>query len=306
MQQANAGAERLGFALSDFVRGLRLASRLGETEIMVLIRKEEQMMRIRILIVVAFTVCVSGSVMTATAMAEELVCAKVTSGLYSDSACTTEVALGTGAFEDLLFLLAVGLLNGTAITSPLLVEATGEVLLEDTNVLGLKAVVLCSGIGLGVIESESKGLITEGLTLSGTAVSKVTLEGTGLACTNDANCPEPLLWSVKLPWEVEVVLLETDRGSFFIALALGDPGYHIECMGSLSDECTSTESASELVLEGATLLAVDSDTITTELAGLKLGSCTLGGAETAVLEGEGIISPSGGGELTASSDGISA
>jgi hypothetical protein len=263
-------------------------------------------MRFRILVVAFFAAFASGAVMAATAMAEELLCVKVTSGLYSDANCLLEVALGTGAFEDLLFLLAEWLLSGAQVTTPVLAEGSGELLLEDTNVLGLKAQILCSGIGLGFIEAESKGLITEGLTLSGAAVSSVSLEGTALACTNEANCPEPLLWSVKLPWLTEVELVEIDQASFFIVLILGEPGYHIECMGSISDECKTPESASELTLEGATLLVLDSDTITTELAGLKLGTCSLGGPETAILEGGGTISDAEGGELTTSSDGISA
>jgi hypothetical protein len=270
-------------------------------------REVEKMMKFRILIVVLFTVLTSGAVMTATAMAEELLCVKVAAGLYSNSACTTEVVLGTGAFEDLLFLLAEWLLNGTAIVagSPDLVEVSGELLMEDTNVLGLKAQILCSWVLDGFVESESLGLITDVLTLAGGEVNLTSLEGTALACTNEANCPEPLLWTVKLPWETEVELLEADGVSYFIVLILGEPGWHLECMGSLSDECKVPEGAFELTLEGASLLALFSDTITTELAGQKLGTCTLGGAETGIVEGEGTIVPAGGGELTASSDSIS-
>ena len=51
------------------------------------------------------------------------------------------------------------------------------------------------------------------------------------------------------------------------------------------------------------LLAVDSDAFT-ELAGLKLGTCTLGGTESGVLEGSGVIRLSQGGELSASSEGV--
>jgi hypothetical protein len=269
-------------------------------------RKMEKMMRFRILVVVLFAMFASGAVMTAPAMAAELLCVKVQNGLYSDAECLLEVALGTGTFEILSFLLAEWLMNGTAVTTPVLAEGSGELLMEDTNILGLKAQILCSGVGDGFIEAESKGLITDALTLTGGEVNLISLEGTGLACTNEANCPEPLLWTVKLPWLTEVELVETDLGSFFIGLILGEPGYHIECMGSISDECKSTESAVELTLEGASLLVLDSDVITTELAGLKLGTCSLGGVETGILEGEGTLSPSGGGELTASSDGISA
>jgi hypothetical protein len=269
----------------------------------------EKKMRFRILVVALFAVFAAGAVMAATAMAEELLCVKVASGLYLDSECLTEVTLGTGPFEDLLFLLAEWLLNGAAVTTPVLVEATGELLLEDTNVLGLKAQVLCSGILDGFVEAESLDLITDVLSLLGGEVSLIPLEGTALACTNEANCPEPLVWAVKLPWPTEVELMEADGVSYFIVLILNEPGWHVECMGSLSDECKAPEGAFELTLEGASLLALFSDTIATELAGQKLATCTLGGAETGVveeeLEGSGTIVPAEGGELTASSDGIS-
>jgi hypothetical protein len=263
-------------------------------------------MRFRILVAALFAVFATGAVMAATAMAEELLCVKVASGLYSDAECLLEVALGTGAFEDLLFLLAEWLLNGTAVTTPVLVESSGELLLEDANVLGLKAQVLCDGLLDGFVESESKDLITDVLTLEGGEVSLTSLEGTALACTNEANCPEPLVWPVKLPWPTEVELMEADGVSYFIVLILGEPGYHVECMGSLSDECKAPEGAFELTLEGATLLASFSDAIATELAGQKLGACTLGGAEQGIVEGGGTVSDAEGGELTASSDSVSA
>jgi hypothetical protein len=208
-------------------------------------------------------------------------------------------------FELITFLLAVWLLNGVAITSAVLVGSSGELLLEDTNVLGLKAQVLCSGILDGFVEPESLDLITDVLTLAGEEVNLTSLEVPALACTNEANCPEPLVWAVKLPWETEVELLEEDGGPFFVVLILGEPGWHVECMGSLSDECKASEAVFQLDLSGGTLLGLFSEAIT-ELAGETLGNCTLGGAETGVVEGEGTISPSEGGELTASSDGVSA
>lgn len=210
------------------------------------------------------------------------------------------------------FLLAVWLANGVEVLTALKAEGTsiGELLLEDTKVpLAGKVVILCSGVGLGLIEPNSLYIVSESLTLAGAAISSTPLVGEGLTCANEENCAEPLLWPVNLPWEGEVELME-DTTTFFAALLFphtggGNPGWEVQCsiLGvTTTDECTAPESVVELKLEGTTLLAVTSEAFT-ELAGLKLGTCSLGGAESAVLEGEAQITLVEGGELTASSEG---
>ncbi len=99
-----------------------------------------------------------------------------------------------------------------------------------------------------------------------------------------------------------------DSGTFFAGLGkakTGEGGYEIECMksviGALTDECKAGEGAGELTLEGTTLLGRGSEAFT-ELAGAKLANCSQGGTETGIVEGEGAITLSGGGELTASSE----
>jgi hypothetical protein len=211
-----------------------------------------------------------------------------------------------------VFLLAEWLVTGNTVTTELLVEATGELLLEDTKVplLG-KAVILCSGIGDGWVGPSSLSWDSEVLTLSGAATSTTVLTGTAIECTNQENCEEPLLWATNLGYEGEVELME-DGGTFFALVTLSHsggnaPGFEIECMksiiGAITDECSIAESVNELTLAGTTLLANDSEAFT-ELAGFKLGNCSLGGSESAVLEGGGAVVLNEGSELTASSEGV--
>jgi hypothetical protein len=209
------------------------------------------------------------------------------------------------------FLLAEWLVGGVVVTAELLVEENGELLLEDTKVPALgKVVVLCSGIADGPIGPNSLSLISEVLMLNGTAVSTIPLSGTALTCAGQENCEEPLVWAVGLPLEGEVELME-DTTTFFALLTFAHaggstPGWEIECMktiiGPMSDECVSSESVNEIALEGTTLLANDSLAFS-ELAGVKLGTCTLGGENSGILVGTWTIVVSGGGELTASSEG---
>jgi len=212
------------------------------------------------------------------------------------------------------FLLAEWLVGGQAVTTELTTEATGELLLEDTKVplLG-KAVVLCSGIFDGWVGPNSLDWVSEVLTLAKVATSTTALTGTAVECTNQENCEEPLLWAVNLGWETEVELMIDGTETFFVELltghagGAGGPGYEIECMksiiGAITDECTAGEAISQLTLNGTELLG-NFSTAFSELASVKLGNCTLGGTETGVVEGGGTVVLTGGGELTASSEGV--
>jgi hypothetical protein len=206
------------------------------------------------------------------------------------------------------FLLAEWLVGGSAVTSELLTETIGELLLEDTKTPLGAADVLCSGILDGWVGPNSLNWVTEVLSLNGTAVSSTQLSGTALTCTNQANCEEPLVWAAHLEWESEVELME-DTTTFFADLVKSHSGttvgWEVECMksiiGAITDECVSAEGVSELALEGTTLLGNFSRAFT-ELAGAKLATCSLGGENSGIVEGGGAITLSGGGELTASSE----
>ncbi len=230
------------------------------------------------------------------------------------------VPAATAAHAAPVFLLALWLVNGAEVVSELdaegkLTPETGEILLEDTKVpLVGKATLLCSGSGSGWVGPNSLAWVSEVLLLSGVAVSSTPLTGQAVECVSQSGCESGsnvLAWPVNLGYENEVVLMEDGGSSFFAVLTFGhsgggSPGWEIECLilgMAITDECTAAESILELKLEGSTLLAVDSEAFN-ELAGIKLGTCTLGGAESGVLEGSGIISLPQGGELSASSEGL--
>jgi hypothetical protein len=217
--------------------------------------------------------------------------------------------LTAGSASAVTFLLAEWLVGGTAVTTELTSTMTGELLLEDT---ALKADILCSMILDGWIGQNSLDFISEVLTLAG--VSQGTpLSGPGIECVAQTTCagtPAPLLWAVNLPWESEVELMEEEGKVFFADLLTAQNGrgvsYEFECtvLGiKSSDECVASPVVYELSLEGTTLLGRFS-TAFTLLAEAKLGTCTFAGGETGVIEGEGAAALTGGGELTASSEGV--
>ena len=209
------------------------------------------------------------------------------------------------------YLLAEWLVGGAAVTTELLSEISGELLLEDTKgALGSPAMVLCSGILDGWVGPNSLGWISEILTLGGVAVSNTVLSGQALECTAQTACETNttvLVWPIGLPSETEVELLEQTGGPLFEVSTVKNQGFYISsCLVlgiSAEDECTSTEggTVAEMTLSGTTLVASVSTAIV-ELSGGKLGTCKNGGSETGVVEGSGTYALSGGGELTASSE----
>jgi hypothetical protein len=214
------------------------------------------------------------------------------------------------------FLLAEWLLNGHPVVSELLVEISGELLLEDNKapLIG-KSMVLCSGLFDGWVGPHSLDWISEVLTLGGVAVSNVDLSGTSLDCTAQTGCETNttvLVWPFGFPKETEVELLEGDTPTpIFIVLIFGNIGYHItECLVfgvPQEDLCVSegaagvNTAAAELSLSGTTLVGTFSTAIT-ELAGLALAKCTASGTNSGVVEGSGSFIPDAAEELTASSD----
>jgi hypothetical protein len=220
------------------------------------------------------------------------------------------VLTAAAASAAVTFLLAEWLVGGAAVTTELTTEATGSLLLEDT---GLKASAVCTGTLDGWIGTNSLGYVSEVLNSAKEAISTTALEGLSLACTTEAGCaasPAPVVWAVNLGWETEAELME-DSGSFFALLLTSTHGtkvvgYELVCtvLGvSAADECTASTGIAELTLEGTSLLAAFSEAFNL-LSETKLGTCTLGGEGTGVVEGSGPITLTGGGELTASSEGV--
>jgi hypothetical protein len=206
------------------------------------------------------------------------------------------------------FLLALWLLNGANVVSPVLVDMEGELLFTSLNGggLGVKSAYLCSWILDGFGESESKDLITELLTLGGTAVSLTELAEPGLTCANTENCAEPLAWA-DLPaagWVTEAELMVDGAETFFVDLLL-NAGYYVNCMGGVipfSELCEAAETAVKLTNEAnGTIDAEFSDPFQT-LAGLTLGACASGGANSAEVTGLVIILDAEGPTLAVSSE----
>jgi len=210
------------------------------------------------------------------------------------------------------FLAAEWLVGGAAVTAELATETTGELLFEDTKTAVGKVAILCSGSLDGWVGPNSLGWVSEVLNLSGEAISTTPLAGLALECTAQTGCESssaPKAWPVHLGWETEVDLME-QGSTFFDVLSLphsggGNPGWELECLVlglAVTDECTTSENVGELTLEGTSLLDKLSSAFD-ESAEVKLATCTQGGEESGVVEGEGPIVLKAGGELTASSEG---
>ncbi len=209
-------------------------------------------------------------------------------------------------------LLAEWLVNGTAVTEAQSFnsETVGTLLFEDTKTPLGASDIICSYKFLGTIGFDGLDVISEILTLTGLAISKVGLSGEALACETVSVCEEALIWVINLPWNTLLVLIEDGTEKFFADYiensGAGNPGWEVECMKTILkpvDECTTAQGVTKLSLDGPLLLGGFSEAFT-ELAGLKLISCSLGGAETGVLEtaAPAELLLSAGGTLSASSE----
>jgi len=218
----------------------------------------------------------------------------LTAVLVAAFAVSVVVVASAAAVE---FLLALWLDGGVAVSAELLVETEGEVELVSLNGGGLGVVikVLCSGIFVGSIGPESLGFASELLTLGGVAVPLAELTGTALLCTNIQNCTEPELWASKLGWEGEAELMVDGTETFFVALGLNG-GWYSQCLVlgiTTSETCTAAEAVSKLTNEANGTIDGEGSDAFQILAGLKLGNCTVGGAESAEVNGLGIGLESG-------------
>jgi len=255
------------------------------------------MKRFHILVFALFAVFAFGAVAATSAMAgeeETMRCVPKTEGLWglqtSTIECAEELATANSPFELISFLLAEWLVEGLEVTTTLLVETKGELLLEDLKAtLNIKAKVLCSGILDGTIGPNGEDEITEVLNLAGTlSIPRIALEGTGLLCSGQEGCTTGTendeVWAVNLPWLTLLELLEEESPTLFqgfVVLILphaggGNPGWYTLCataLGTSEDECTAEEGAAEASNVTAGVLGVFTEAFTL-LAGGKLGNCT--------------------------------
>ncbi len=211
-------------------------------------------------------------------------------------------------------LLAEWLVNGTAVTEAqsFNVETVGTLLLEDNNTPLGASDIICSGKLLGTIGFDGLDVVSEVLDLTGKSISKTGLAGEALVCEEVSVCEESLVWAVNLPWNTLLKLIEDGTEVFFgdyVESSTG-AGWEVECMKTILkpvDECTAKEGVTKLSLDGPLLLGGFFEAFT-ELVGLKLATCTLGGAESGIVEtaASGEVLLEGGGTLSASSESVEA
>jgi hypothetical protein len=167
-------------------------------------------------------------------------------------------------------LVYLWLIDGAALTGTekIHVELTGTLLLEDMG-KGSPTEVECTGSGLGGVEAE--GLGTQE---SAEATSCKTLAG---SCGGPLATPKNLPWTLEINPEEERVLIAKGTG--------GEPGYEVTCFGIFHDACTGVTSVGIENKAGtpADVLATFSKTLG------EPGSCTIGGANEGLIEGEILI-----------------
>jgi len=276
------------------------------------------MKKFQILTVALFAVLAFGAVAASSAMAVEFRCIKTNNeGLWPTEASLTEctgVQLGSAnsPFELVAYLPAEWLVGAKAVETTLLVESTGTLLLEDKKAtLGVKAMVLCSGILVGTIGKEGEGEVTEVLSLSGTAIPRKALEGTGLLCSGQEGCTTGTendeVWAVNLPWTSLLDLIEEESPAAFVgfgnllrARTGAGPGWYTLCataLGTSEDECTAEEAGSE----ASNLTGGVDDQFSptfTNLMDQVLGNCSASSEkETGVVEGPGETTVAGSSEV---------
>jgi hypothetical protein len=212
--------------------------------------------------------------------------------------------VAASAASAVTFLLAEWLAAGAAITTAQATDQEGELELEDSKVLGQKVVILCSGFLDGTVSGNGTDEITKLLSLAGVDAGEP-LVGPGVTCTNTANCGgTPKVWAKKLPWKTAAELMIDGTETFFVDLIINGE-YESECtvLGTkVTDECTSPEVATELTNEAGGIVDVKFSDPFQELAGLTLGTCTVGGALSAAVTGLGSALLTSGTALTISSE----
>lgn len=280
------------------------------------------------MVVALFAVFAFGAVAATSAMAgeeETMRCVPKTEGLWglqtSTIECAEELATANSPFELISFLLAEWLVEGLEVSTTLLVETTGTLILEDKEAtLGIKGTVLCTGILDGTIGSNGEDEITEVLSSSGGAIPTTVLSGTGLLCNGQSGCTTGTenaeVWASGLPWLTLLELVEEESPTLFqgfVVLILphaagGHVGWYTKCptaLGTSEDECVAEEAMAEASNLAAAVNGEFSEAFTL-LVGGKLGNCTASSkGETGVVTGLGEekVAETGAGVLSVSSTG---
>jgi hypothetical protein len=169
-------------------------------------------------------------------------------------------------------------------------ETEGELELSDLKTALGVAKVLCSGLFVGTVGPGAHDLITGVLNLNSEPIANGDLTGLALDCTNDGNCPSPLVWPENLPWSTTLELMGSELEPLFLDLfsedGFGLPAWEVDCteplIGLLEDLC---EGETSVDLEN---MPEENDVLGTfnaaelEAEGLN-ATCTLGGAGSGVV-----------------------
>jgi hypothetical protein len=188
----------------------------------------------------------------------------------------------------------------------MLVETTGELLLENEKGPVGKAAFVCSGVLVGDIGPDGEDNVTELLNLSKELIGNTPLIELALLCTNETGCESSKVWPGGLPWLSLLELWKQGSESGFVTLVTSQPGgaisWYVKCtvLGVKgAEECTGALGAGSAT--NVTGGVEDSFTDAfTELMGLKLGLCSGNKEETGVAQGSGETVTSLAGPLTVS------
>ncbi len=204
------------------------------------------------------------------------------------------------------FLLAEFLENMVGITETMLVETTGEWLLENAKGPVGKVAMVCSEILVGDVGPNGAEDFTEVLNLSKELIANTALSELALLCTDETSCESSKMWAVGLPWLSLLELWEQGSESGFVTLLTsqsgGNIGWYIECtvLGVKgSEECTTAAGAPSATNVTGGVEQTFSEALT-ELMGLKLTLCSGNKEETGIVEGKGVTVTSLAGPLTVS------
>lgn len=217
------------------------------------------------------------------------------------------MAVASSAMATITYLLAEWLANAVGITTTLLSETTGEVLIENIRGPLGKEAALCSYIEVGSVGPNGARDVTEILNLDLELISTTPLVGTALSCTDEEHCESPRAWPVGMPWLVLLELWENGTMTGFIELRTSQragvlQGWYLECteLGVKgSEECTTAESvSSDTNVSGG--VEEESSKSFTESQGFKLATCSGNKEETGVFEGKAVDALTTGGPLTTS------
>jgi hypothetical protein len=193
----------------------------------------------------------------------------------------------------------VWLVSGASPTAATAVVIGEELTLSAKTLLGTVRLD-CSGLLDGTINAlpEIDLLVTELLTLAGVQVT----EEAPVECTDLSGfCPTPLIWTLNMPWLLELVLMVSGAVlGIFREDGAGVPTYHVICMGNSVTILCHGEPGGVLTNGASDVLG--SFTEAAQKEDKEGGECEGFGAESAFLEGSGLIETTSGLTLAVSEE----